>query len=325
MAQAVSSEQISDDELVELELEQRQLDLDRELKQRQLDLDLKKVKLQKRRAKLHPTVDLTSDDHPTEVKAEPEDQVSPNEPAGLTVNPLPSPAPSEAAKSSYAKSTSKEPQESHGVLPDYDHDEGFPDLWQDIGRFQGLPEDSILKRSQSPASRVSAGFGNKRQKTSTGTREQIPDPKTKDKTEVPKINKREKTAIIRRYGERLVQHHMQSFRKHTPAEREEVRKVADKIVDGLLEKRFKNVEELHNEYKDQIGKSCRYVLRARLVVELDKFCRAAPVWWGECLARKNRIQREEFIMTIFQDVKEGKYDIGRTLQSKSPASKILPS
>ncbi|KIW27561.1 uncharacterized protein PV07_07290 [Cladophialophora immunda] len=116
------------------------------------------------------------------------------------------------------------------------------------------------------------------------------------------------SAIIRKYGERLVQRHMQSFRRHGRREANEIIKAGSEIVDGLVKKKFKSPEELHEEYDRQIRLCCTRDLQKLLIFELQKFRRAAPTWWMECVKMKTQNQRFENVAKLFQDVGAGVFD-----------------
>ena len=131
MSLTTDNDVASDDELQELELQQRQLDIDLEHKQRHLDIDRKKMAIRKRRAKLQtpfnatpppvdPTllpVDLTLEDTEPSVKAEPEENMPTKTSPEPTRVPLPSPALTEATLSVPMSSavSNREP------IPDLEH------------------------------------------------------------------------------------------------------------------------------------------------------------------------------------------------------------
>ncbi|KIW89794.1 uncharacterized protein Z519_09951 [Cladophialophora bantiana CBS 173.52] len=143
--------------------------------------------------------------------------------------------------------------------------------------------------------------------------------RTKDREAERKQNKRQAKgqrlperynyAIIRKYGERLVQRHMQSFRRHERWEADQIILAGSKIVDGLLEKRFKSLEELRDEYDRQIRLRCTSSVQEFFFInELQKFRRAAPIWWRKCVKKRTQGERFEDATAVFEDVKGGIFD-----------------
>ncbi|OAL30281.1 hypothetical protein AYO20_08759 [Fonsecaea nubica] len=178
----------------------------------------------------------------------------------------------------------------------------------------GLPTSSPRKRVRSPGSEDDDFVPAKKSSALTKQVKELTKNKiTKGKgnKQSPKVDclpEHHASALIRRYGERLVQRHMQSFRRHERQEAKEVIKAGSEIVDGLLEKKFETLEELHDEYDRQIRLYCAKQLQEPLIMELQKFCRAAPVWWRKCTKKRTQQERLEDVAMVFKDVGEGTFD-----------------
>ena len=136
------------------------------------------------------------------------------------------------------------------------------------------------------------------------------DPRGKETSPVKKsgMNQRQKFELVRAYGKRLVQYHMPSFQKQYSWLRANLVSVGSGIIDGLIEKKFKTLEALHDEFDYKLGSL--YYLPTRLILraELQKLRPAAPDWWRKCEQMSYQAQRMELVLTVFGDVKRGKYD-----------------
>ncbi|ETI23744.1 hypothetical protein G647_05549 [Cladophialophora carrionii CBS 160.54] len=333
MSEARDDEPVSDDELVEIELEQRQLDLDRELERRRLDLHRQRIKIRKRRAKRDAPVDLTSDDGAAQVKTEPREsdraKSQPNSTSCLLPCPVPNeatattPLPSGTQTASYPKPSSQSFDTSDWLLRTVMSDNdtvsqftppatyGPQSIWRE-SIFRGLPANPSVKRSHSPDSNaaVLAHDTNdtievKHSKICMATDHKSKNAKNKKRTKTAPLTERQQSEIIRIYGARLVQYHMHKFDDQLPARL--ITEAGSKIVVGLVAKKFKTLQELHDEYESILTSSCQRNLGEVVRTELQKFRRAAPVWWAECLA-KPEAQRLAFVSTVFSDVNQGKYD-----------------
>ncbi|OCT50455.1 hypothetical protein CLCR_07252 [Cladophialophora carrionii] len=389
---------VSDDELLEIELEQRQLDLDREVKQRQLNLDRKKIEIRKRRAKRDVPVDLTLDDGAAQVKREPTESDRAKSQPNSTSCLLPCPVPNEATGTLPANNVAHEheqlstpgqsqqcsepaPERNHCTresiprsrervpsftdfkqattpLPSGTQTASYPtpssqffgtsdwlprtvmsendavsqftppatygpqSIWRE-NIFRGVPANTSLKRSHSPDSNaaVLAHDTNdtievKHSKMCMATDHKSENATNKKRTKTAPLTERQQSEIIRKYGARLVQYHMHKCDCQLPARL--ITEAGSKIVDGLVAKKFKSLQELHDEYESILTSSCPGNLGEVVRTELQKFRRAAPVWWAECLA-KPEAQRLAFVSTVFSDVNQGKYDARYVPRPASPA------
>ena len=82
------------------------------------------------------------------------------------------------------------------------------------------------------------------------------------------------------------------------------------IVRYLIAKKYERLEDLHDEYEMRVRESCGSALRKRVLSEMQKFRRAGPVWWKECVEKTNQSSRLEIMNTVFEDIKQGKYTAG---------------
>ena len=132
----------------------------------------------------------------------------------------------------------------------------------------------------------------------------------KQPSKVPKLSDPHRSEIIRRYGRRLIGPRMRSFCCHDSRDEQELRYAGSKIVHYLVAKKYERLEDLHDEYEMSVRENCRSALRERVLSEMQKFRRAGPVWWKECVEKTNQSSRLEIMNTVFEDIKQGKYTAG---------------
>ncbi|OAP61383.1 hypothetical protein AYL99_03586 [Fonsecaea erecta] len=183
--------------------------------------------------------------------------------------------------------------------------------WRQDDGLGHLPTSSPHKRARSPGSESvlekTSTPGVKRVEKSTSNKEVQSQRNTKS-SKVQGLPARHISAILRKYGERLVQRHMLSFRKHERREADQVINAGSMIIDGLLEKKFNSLDELHDEYDRQIRLCCTRRLQESLTNELEKFRRAGPVWWRQCMNTRTQQKRLADLATVFKHVVEGIFD-----------------
>ncbi|EXJ66146.1 uncharacterized protein A1O5_10761 [Cladophialophora psammophila CBS 110553] len=282
----MDGKQLIDAELEQLEIEQRQLDLDR-----------KRLELRLRCATLCSQVEAVADGGQAAVKPEP---VGDGTAVGRIVagdEPSSDPRLGEATSAPTVGDRHVMREEVGPLLHPVER----------VGVAAHLSGGNHSGATGSFDSETNSAPGAKQVKTWTKDRE-AERKQSKRQPKVQRLPERYSSAIIRKYGERLVQRHMQSFRRHERWEADQIILAGSKIVDGLLEKRFKSLEELHDEYDQQIRLRCTSSVQEPLINELQKFRRAAPIWWRKCVKKRTQGERFEDATAVFEDVKEGIFD-----------------
>ncbi|KIX96692.1 uncharacterized protein Z520_07411 [Fonsecaea multimorphosa CBS 102226] len=232
--------------------------------------------------------------------------------------PSPSPGLPHSSIASTQPSVSTRPEStvpSSATLPKYPSSSQTPpstiSLSGQQDSFGQVPASSHHKRERSSGSEVvpeQASTPEINDGRNWTINKQAPGKRNKQSPKVQGLPDHHIQAIIRKYGERLVQRHMRCFRKHERREAAMIIEAGSKVVDGLLERKFRSLEELHAAYERQIRRCCTWDLQQSLRSELHKFRRAGPIWWSRCVTKRTQEERLQDVATVFQDVVEGIFD-----------------
>lgn len=165
--------------------------------------------------------------------------------------------------------------------------------------------DSPLKRKRDEETRETKAMLPGGDTVEVKRQKYTPQPKSTKSAATHAINERYRSELLRAYGTRLVQRHMQSFKHHSPTEAENLKKAGSIIVEKLIEKSVKSLDELHDDYEKSVKWFCGPTHAKHVISELQMFREASAFWWADCLEKKYQTQRLEIVKAVFENIKAG--------------------
>ena len=189
--------------------------------------------------------------------------------------------------------------------------------WQydGFGRHRLLPPSASIKRSRSPEVRTTVEAGNeqnptidcKREKYTKELSDEPGEVKAEQQVGTRTLSARQRSEILRKYGERLADVYMKTFAKHDHDTAELLMYAGSKMIDGVIERKYKSLEELHDEYEHHLGTYYSHRVPEYVQLELQKIRRTAPIWWADCLKMRYHHQKMTLAGTVLGEIGWGKY------------------